>query len=55
MRDNGIGMQEMDDDPDSSLGLHLVHILAKDQLQGKIKMTGKNGTAVKITFKTVKS
>lgn len=54
VRDNGIGMKEKPDNPDAgSLGLRLVSILAKDQLQGKIKVSGEKGTVIKISFKTV--
>jgi len=34
-----------------SLGLHLVTILAKDQLRGKIKLNRTGGTEFKIKFK----
>ncbi len=52
VKDNGIGMKEKSDDPDhGALGLRLVHILAEDQLQGKITINRKKGTTIKISFK----
>ena len=43
--DNGIGIpEEMDIRSTKSLGLHLVTILAEDQLQGKIKLDKTKGT-----------
>ena len=43
--DNGIGIpEEVDIKGTKSLGLHLVTILAEDQLQGEIKLARKKGT-----------
>jgi two-component sensor histidine kinase len=43
--DNGIGIpEEMDIRSTKSLGLHLVTILAEDQLRGKIKLDKTKGT-----------
>jgi len=50
--DNGISIPEnIDFRNRESLGLHLVTILAKDQLQGKIKLNRTGGTEFKIKFK----
>jgi len=50
--DNGISMPEdIDFRNTESLGLHLVTILAKDQLRGKIKLNRTGGTEFKIKFK----
>ena len=52
--DNGIGLpKDFDFDKTESLGLYLVSILAKDQLQGKISADGTKGTKFQITFKKV--
>jgi PAS domain S-box-containing protein len=53
--DNGIGMPEdVDIRHTKSLGLHLVTILAEDQLQGEIKLDRIKGTAYKIRLKVKK-
>ena len=50
--DNGIGLPEaIDPHTTTFLGLHLVAILAKDQLKGEITMEREGGTRVRITFK----
>lgn len=50
--DNGRGIPEdVDMRTTQSLGLHLVTILAEDQLNGKIDMDRNGGTTVRITFK----
>jgi PAS domain S-box-containing protein len=50
--DNGIGIpDEVDFRDTKSLGLHLVSILAEDQLRGKIKLDKTKGTRFKIQFK----
>ncbi|MEA3281230.1 MAG: histidine kinase dimerization/phosphoacceptor domain -containing protein [Euryarchaeota archaeon] len=49
--DDGAGLPPgFDIDTTGSLGLHLVKILAKDQLQGDIKVTCTEGTTFLITF-----
>lgn len=49
--DNGRGIPEdVDIRTTQSLGLHLVTILAEDQLNGKIDLDRNGGTAVRITF-----
>ena len=49
--DNGVGMpEEVDFRNTESLGLHLVNLLAEDQLHGKINLDRKNGTHFKIRF-----
>ncbi len=49
--DNGIGIPEsVDLDTTQSLGLHLVKILAEDQLDGKISLERSEGTTFCITF-----
>lgn len=53
--DNGVGMPEdLDFRNTESLGLHLVTILAEDQLQGKIELDRTKGTKFQIKFKEVK-
>ncbi len=50
--DNGIGIpDEVDFRETESLGLHLVSILAEDQLRGKIKLDRTKGTRFEIKFK----
>ena len=52
VRDNGIGIPEtVDIEKTNTLGLHLVDILVKDQLQGTVKLQKKDGTQFKILFK----
>jgi PAS domain S-box-containing protein len=51
VKDDGIGLPEhIDIRTTQSLGLHLVSILAEDQLRGSIKMTRGEGTAFRIVF-----
>ncbi len=51
--DNGIGLaEEIDISETESLGLHLVNILAKDQLDGDIKLDRTKGTHFCIQFET---
>lgn len=51
--DNGVGMPEdLDIHKTKSLGMHLVTILAEDQLDGKIKLDRKRGTKFQIKFKS---
>ena len=53
--DNGIGIaQGIDFDNSNSLGLHLVKILAKNQLNGEINLDRDHGTEFNIHFKGVK-
>jgi PAS domain S-box-containing protein len=53
--DNGIGLpEEIDIKETESLGLHLVNILAKDQLDGDIKLDRTKGTHFCIQFETKK-
>jgi len=53
--DNGIGMPEdLDFRNSKSLGLHLVTILAEDQLGGEIKLSRDNGTEFRIKLRGVK-
>ena len=53
VRDNGVGIPEGVDFKNSgSLGLHLVTILAEDQLNGRITLSRKRGTEFCITFKS---
>ena len=50
--DNGIGMpDDMDFRTTDSLGLHLVTILAEDQLDGEITLERNEGTTFCVTFK----
>ena len=53
VRDDGVGLPEgFDINASKTLGLRLVKILVKDQLQGKLdlEVTGKGGTNIKIEF-----
>lgn len=53
--DNGVGMPEdLDFRNTESLGLHLVTILAEDQLQGKIELNRTEGTKFQIKFREEK-
>ena len=53
--DNGVGIPEgLDIRKTKSLGLHLVTILAEDQLHGQIKLSRKKGTKFQIRFSGVK-
>ncbi len=53
--DNGIGMPEdLDFRNTKSLGLHLVTILAEDQLEGEIKLSRDKGTEFRIKLRGVK-
>ena len=53
--DNGIGIPEdLDFRNTKSLGLHLVTILAEDQLRGEIKLDRNKGTEFQIKLKDVK-
>lgn len=50
--DNGVGIpKDIDPGTGKSLGLHLVNILAVNQLQGKIELDRTKGTEFKITFR----
>ena len=50
--DNGVGLPEMIDFRNTeSLGLHLVTLLAEDQLKGEIKLDKKNGTSFHVRLK----
>ena len=50
--DNGIGMpKDFRVGKSESLGMHLVHILVKDQLDGKIRLNRRGGTKFQVTFK----
>ncbi|MCE8422306.1 MAG: PAS domain S-box protein [Candidatus Methanoperedens sp.] len=52
IEDNGVGIpEEFDLRTVRSLGLHLVNILAENQLQGNIELTRTNGAKFKITFR----
>ncbi|MBW1917708.1 MAG: PAS domain S-box protein [Deltaproteobacteria bacterium] len=51
IRDNGVGLPEdFDFNKAESLGLHLVHILIEEQLQGKIRLNRTGGTEFIIEF-----
>ena len=53
--DNGIGIPEdIDFRKTKTLGLHLVTILAEDQLNGKISLDRSEGTAFHVTFRKVR-
>jgi two-component sensor histidine kinase len=50
--DNGVGLpKKVDIRKTDSLGLHLVTLLAEDQLHGDIKLDRKKGTSFHIRFK----
>ena len=50
--DNGVGISDdFDIETTESLGLHLIYILVKDQLSGKVILDRTNGTSFIITFK----
>jgi two-component sensor histidine kinase/CheY-like chemotaxis protein len=50
--DNGVGLpKKMDFRKTDSLGLHLVNLLAEDQLHGEIKLDRTEGTSFHIKFK----
>jgi two-component sensor histidine kinase/HAMP domain-containing protein len=50
--DNGVGLpKKVDFRKTDSLGLHLVNLLAEDQLHGDIKLDRKRGTSFSIRFK----
>lgn len=52
--DNGVGIPEnIDINKTASLGLHLVTLLARDQLNGEINLDRNNGTKFIIKFKEV--
>jgi PAS domain S-box-containing protein len=52
VKDNGIGLSEnIDIQKTESLGLHLIQILAEDQLGGKISLSRNRGTKFQIRFK----
>lgn len=54
VRDSGIGIPEdIDFRGSKTLGLHLVAMLAENQLQGKIELDRSGGTKFQITFKEV--
>lgn len=51
VEDNGVGLPEsMDPEKAESLGLTLVHILAKDQMGGKVTWNREKGTSCRILF-----
>jgi PAS domain S-box-containing protein len=53
--DNGIGIpSDLDFRKSGSMGLHLVTILAENQLHGKINLNRNEGTEFKIEFKGIK-
>ena len=55
VRDNGIGIPEdMDFKQTKTLGLHLVTMLAENQLHGNIKLNRSKGTEFIMKFKEVK-
>jgi PAS domain S-box-containing protein len=55
VRDNGIGIPaDLDMGKIKSLGLHLVKILAENQLQGKMQINRNEGTEFQIKFKMEK-
>jgi len=55
VHDDGIGIPEgIDFDNSNTLGLHLVKILAENQLHGEINVDRENGTGFKINFKGAK-
>jgi len=55
VRDNGVGMpKDLDLKQSKSLGLHLVSILAEDQLHGEIKLNRDKGTEFRITLRDVR-
>jgi len=50
--DNGVGLpKKVDFRKTDSLGLHLVKILAEDQLHGDIKLDRAKGTSFSIRFR----
>jgi PAS domain S-box-containing protein len=52
VRDNGVGLPEgLDFRTTTSLGLHLVTILAEDQLDGEISLDRREGTTFQVRFK----
>ena len=54
--DNGIGIPKtIDFRKAESLGLHLVTILAEEQLQGNVRLDRRKGTKFHITFKSQNS
>jgi len=54
--DNGVGLpKDIDFRSTESLGLHLVTILAEDQLHGKIRLNRDNGAEFQIKIKRIKS
>ncbi len=51
VRDDGVGLPEgFDINTTTTLGLHLVKILAEDQLRGKLEVVSDEGTSCKIEF-----
>jgi len=51
VRDDGVGLPEgFDINTTTTLGLHLVKILAEDQLRGKLEVVSDEGTSFKIEF-----
>ncbi|HMB46408.1 MAG TPA: histidine kinase dimerization/phosphoacceptor domain -containing protein [Candidatus Methanoperedens sp.] len=55
IRDNGVGIaQGIDFDKSDTLGLHLVRILAENQLHGEINLIRNHGSEFKINFKGAK-
>jgi len=52
VRDDGVGIPKgIDITTTKSLGLHLVAILAEDQLNGEIRVSRIGGTTIQIIFK----